>query len=64
MNLTLTERSNLIYSNLKDSYTFWKIKKSIKDDLNKRDSINEELQDLIPRLFVNLNLDTQIKNKV
>ena len=64
MNLTLNERANLIYSQLKDSYTFWKIKKAIKNELKKRDSINEDLSELVPKLLVSMNLDTKIKNKV
>ncbi len=64
MNLTLNERSSLIYSQLKDSYAFWKIKKSIKNELKKRDTINEDLSDLIPKILVQNNLDTKIKNCV
>ncbi len=64
MNLTLNERANLIYSQLKDSYTFWKIKKAIKNELKKRDTINEDLSELVPKLLVTMNLDTKIKNKV
>ena len=64
MNLSLNERSNMIYTMLKDSYAFWKIKKAIKNELKKRDTIAEDIGELIPKLLVQLNLDTKIKNKV
>jgi len=49
---------------LKDSYSFWKIKRAIKNELKKRDTINEDIGELIPKILVQLNLDTKIKNKV
>lgn len=64
MNLTLNERSTLIYTMLKDSYDFWKIKKAIKSELKNRDTINQDIGELIPKLLTSLKLDTKIKNKV
>lgn len=64
MNLSLNERSNMIYAMLKDSYSFWKIKKVIKNELKKWDTINEDIGEVIPKLLVQLNLDTKIKNWV
>ena len=52
MNLSLNERSNMIYTMLKDSYAFWKIKKAIKNELKKRDTIAEDIGELIPKLLV------------
>lgn len=64
MSLSLNERSTLIFDQIKDSYTFWKIKKAIKDELVKKKDISEDLSTLIPKIMTSQNLDTKIKNKV
>jgi len=64
MSLNINERSTLIYEQIKDTYTFWKIKKAVKDELIKKKEINEELSTLIPKIMTAQNLDTKIKNKV
>lgn len=64
MSLTLNERSNLIFEQLKDSYTFWYIKKAIKEELIKNPNAAVDLGEIIPKLLTQLNLDTKIKNKV
>ena len=64
MCLSLNERSTLIFDQIKDTYTFWKIKKAVKDELVKKKEITEDLSSLIPKIMTNQNLDTKIKNKV
>jgi hypothetical protein len=64
MSLSLNERSTLIFDQIKDTYTFWKIKKAIKDELIKKRDVNEDLSSLIPKIMTTLNLDTKIKSKV
>ena len=64
MSLSINERSSLIFNQIKDTYTFWKVKKAIKDELVKRKENSEELASLIPKIMTSQNLDTKIKNKV
>ena len=64
MSLSLNERSTLIFDQIKDTYTFWKIKKAIKDELVKKKEITEDLSTLIPKIMTSQNLDTKVKNKV
>jgi len=53
-----------IFTQIKDTHTFWKIKKAVKDELVKKKDFNQDLNTLIPQIMTNLNLDTKIKNKV
>lgn len=64
MNDSFDEKSSLIFDQIKDTFTFWKIKKAIKDELVKKKEINEDLNTLIPKIMTAQNLDTKIKNKV
>jgi hypothetical protein len=64
MSLGLNEKSSLIFDQIKDTFTFWKIKKAIKDELVKKKEISEDLNTLIPKIMTAQNLDTKIKNKV
>jgi len=65
MNLTNAEKGSLIFSDVKNSYTFWQVKKAIKDEIVKgKNAKNAEIRDSIPRLMKELNLETKIKNKV
>ena len=63
-NYNLIKLYSLIFDQIKDTYTFWAIKKAVKDELVKKKEITEDLGTLIPKIMSNLNLDTQIKNKV
>jgi hypothetical protein len=56
MSLSINERSSLIFSQIKDTYTFWKVKKAIKDELVKRKENSEELATLIPKIMASQNL--------
>ena len=64
MNLTNAEKGELIFKDVKNSYTFWAIKKAIKDEVVKGRGKPSDIQDQIPRLLKELNLETKIKNKV
>ena len=64
MNLTNSEKGELIFKDVKNSYTFWAIKKAIKDEVVKGKGKPQEISDSIPRLLKELNLETKVKNKV
>lgn len=65
MALSNIEKSELIFKDIKNSYTFWQIKKAIKDEIVKaRPGRHQDLNESIPRLLGELNLETKIKNKV
>lgn len=64
MNLTNAEKGELIFKDVKNSYTFWAIKKAVKDEIVKGRGRTQDIQEQIPRLLKELNLETKIKNKV
>ena len=64
MNLTNNEKGELIFKDVKNSYTFWSIKKAIKDEIVKGKSKPQDISDQIPKLLKDLNLESKIKNKV
>ena len=64
MNLSNAEKGQLIFKDVKNSYTFWAIKKAIKDEVVKGRGKPTDIQEQIPRLLKDLNLETKIKNKV
>lgn len=65
MSLSNNEKGELIFKEIKNSYVFWSIKKAIKDEIIKnKNSKSQEIQEIIPRLLKELNLETKIKNKV
>ena len=64
MNLTNNEKGELIFRDVKNSYTFWAIKKAIKDEVVKGKGKPQDISEQIPRLLKELNLETKIKNKV
>ena len=64
MNLTNAEKGELIFKDVKNSYTFWAIKKAVKDEIVKGRGRTADIQEQIPRLLKELNLETKIKNKV
>jgi len=65
MNLRNSEKGELIFKEIKNSYVFWSIKKAIKDEIIKsKGAKTQEVQELIPKLLKDLNLETKIKNKV
>lgn len=64
MNLSNAEKGELIFKDVKNSYTFWSIKKAIKEEIVKGKSKPTEITESIPRLLKELNLETKVKNKV
>ena len=64
MSLGHQEKSELIFKDIKNSYIFWQIKKAIKDEIVKSKGKPSDITDMIPKLLVDLNLETKIKNKV
>ena len=64
MTMSHAERSQLIFEQLKNSYTFWSIRRSIKDEVVKQRTRTGDMGELIPKLLQELNLETKIKNKV
>jgi transcription initiation factor TFIIIB Brf1 subunit/transcription initiation factor TFIIB len=64
MNLSNSEKGELIFKDVKNSYTFWSIKKAIKEEIVKGKSKPSEISENIPRLMKELNLETKVKNKV
>ena len=65
MNLSNNEKGQLIFKEIKNSYVFWSIKKAIKEEIVKsKHTKMQEIQEVIPRLLKELNLETKIKNKV
>lgn len=73
MSLSSEEKGDLIFREIRNSYTFWQIKKSLKEEMIKPSGKaskqlssvqNQDIQDAIPKLLKELNLETKIKNKV
>ena len=64
MNLSNSEKGELIFKDVKNSYTFWSIKKAIKEEIVKGKGKPSEISETIPRLMKELNLETKVKNKV
>ena len=65
MQLSNSEKSELIFKDIKNSYTFWQIKKAIKEEVVKSKSGKyTDLAESIPKILHELNLETKIKNKV
>jgi phosphatidate phosphatase PAH1 len=65
MNLSNKEKGELIYKDIKNSYVFWSIKKSIKDEIIRyKQTRTQDIYEMIPKLLKELNLETKIKNKV
>jgi len=65
MHLSNNEKGELIFKEIKNSYVFWSIKKAIKDEIvRNKNTKTQEIQEMIPRLLKELNLETKIKNKV
>ena len=67
MHLSSSEKGELIFKDIRNSYTFWQIKKSLKDELIKPNgkyakhlgtgySTSHEIQEAIPKLLKDLNL--------
>ena len=64
MHLRPNEKCEVISSKLKDTYNYWHIRKVLKDEIVKPRHRNTELNELIPRLLRELNLENPIKNEV
>ena len=65
MSLSNNEKGELIFKEIKNSYVFWSIKKSIKEEIiRSKNTKAQDIAELIPRLLKDLNLETKIKNKV
>jgi predicted metallopeptidase len=66
MSLSNADKGELVFHEIKHSYTFWSIKKAIKDEIVKSQGTNRpiDINDSMPRLLKDLNLETKIKNKV
>lgn len=65
MSLSNNEKGELIFKEIKNSYVFWSIKKSIKEEIiRSKNTKAGDIAELIPRLLKDLNLETKIKNKV
>ena len=73
MSLSSEEKGDLIFKEIRNSYTFWQIKKSLKDEMIKPSGkaakqLNvvqtQDIEEAIPKLLKDLNLETKIKNKV
>ena len=52
-------KAQRIFKDVKNSYTFWSIKKAIKDEIVKGRGKPSEIQEQIPRLLKELNLETK-----
>ena len=48
MNLTNSEKGELIFKDVKNSYTFWAIKKAVKDEVVKGRGKPSDIQEQIP----------------
>ena len=74
MSLSSEEKGDLIFKEIRNSYTFWQIKKSLKDEMIKPSGKaakqlsnvvqTQDIEEAIPKLLNELNLETKIKNKV
>lgn len=64
MSLSNREKSELIFRDIKDSYIFWSIKKAVKEEIVRSKGKPQDMNELIPKLLTDLNLETKIKNKV
>lgn len=65
MQLSNNEKSELIFKDIKNSYTFWQIKKAIKEEIvRSKPGKYQDLAESIPKILHELNLETKIKNKV
>lgn len=58
-----SEKSQLIFKEIKNSYAFWSIKKAVKEQINKSGiTKTQQICDLIPKMMKELNLESKIKN--
>lgn len=64
LNLTNSEKGQLVFKDIKNSYAFWAIKKAIKDEVIKGKGKPQDISEGIPKMLKDLNLETKIKNKV
>ena len=66
MSLTNSDKGELVFREIQNSYTFWAIKKAIKDEIIKGQNNNKpiDITESMQRLLKDLNLETKIKNKV
>jgi len=64
LNLSNSEKGQLVFKDIKNSYTFWAIKKAIKDEVLKGRGKPADIAESIPKMLKDLNLETKIKNRV
>jgi len=66
MSLSNTDKGELVFKEIQHSYTFWSIKKAVKDELIKSQNNNKsmDIAESMPKILKDLNLETTIKNKV
>ena len=65
IDLNDSEKSQLIFKEMKNSYTYWSIKKAVKDQINRSGvTKTQQICDMIPKMMKDLNLESKIKNQV
>lgn len=64
MSLGNQEKSELVFKDIKNSYIYWQVKRAIKDEVVKSKGKPTDIAEMIPKLLLDLNLETKIKNKV
>jgi hypothetical protein len=60
----LIDKTNLIRDKLRSSYTYWNLKRLLKEEIIKPKYKAGDVHDIIPRLVKEMGLDIQLKNKV
>lgn len=62
--LNLMDRVRLINSQLNNSYVFWSLKRAVKEEIIKPKHKTSDLPDNLPRIFKEIGLEIQLKNKI
>lgn len=60
----LDERVEFISSRLKNSYTYWSLKRMAKEEIIKSKYKPQELEDQFPKILKDLEVDIKFKNKI
>jgi hypothetical protein len=62
--LNLMDRVQLISSQVNNSYVFWSLKRAVKEEIIKPKHKTIDLPDNLPRIFKEIGLEIQLKNKI
>ena len=60
----LIDKANLIRDKLRTSYTYWNLKRLLKEEIIKPKYKVADVHEILPRLVKEMGLDIQLKNKI